>query len=64
MSTPDQIPCPTCQVSIKWSDKFPYRPFCSLRCQQMDFGDWADERYRVAGESAVAENFLDDEEQH
>jgi endogenous inhibitor of DNA gyrase (YacG/DUF329 family) len=24
-------------------------PFCSDRCRLMDLGNWADERYRIAG---------------
>jgi endogenous inhibitor of DNA gyrase (YacG/DUF329 family) len=28
----------------------PYRPFCSERCKNMDFGAWADEGFRVAAD--------------
>lgn len=26
-----------------------YRPFCSERCKLIDLGNWALERYRIAG---------------
>jgi uncharacterized protein len=28
----------------------PYRPFCSQRCKNNDFGAWASERYSVASQ--------------
>lgn len=42
--------CPTCGQPAKWEDN-PYRPFCSERCKPIDFGRWANEEYRVPGES-------------
>ncbi len=36
-------PCPICRAPA--DPKF--RPFCSLRCQQVDLGRWFSERYRV-----------------
>jgi uncharacterized protein len=29
-----------------------YRPFCSERCQLLDFGAWADEQFALPAESA------------
>lgn len=43
--------CPTCKKIIEWNAKFPHRPFCSMRCKQLDFGDWASERFQISGES-------------
>jgi endogenous inhibitor of DNA gyrase (YacG/DUF329 family) len=40
--------CPTCGKPVEWRDN-PWRPFCSERCQLIDFGRWADEEYRVPG---------------
>ena len=45
-----ELKCPSCSTKIYWSKDFPYRPFCSKRCQQVDFGDWAFEKNRVAGD--------------
>ncbi len=47
------VQCPNCKTSIEWSDKQPHRPFCSQRCQKIDFGDWATESYSIAGEPAL-----------
>lgn len=29
----------------------PFRPFCSERCKQLDFGAWANESFRLADDS-------------
>lgn len=44
------VPCPTCKKSMQWSSDNPYRPFCSKRCQLIDFGAWANEEHSIAGE--------------
>lgn len=44
------VPCPTCRKPVKWSPENRFRPFCSERCRLIDFGAWADERYKIAGE--------------
>jgi endogenous inhibitor of DNA gyrase (YacG/DUF329 family) len=41
--------CPICRQPIQWEGN-PQRPFCSERCQLLDLGAWASERYRVPGE--------------
>ena len=45
------VKCPTCGRVIVWEDE-PTRPFCSERCQLLDFGAWADEEFRVPVEGA------------
>ena len=45
-----EIDCPTCRKKVQWNDDFPQRPFCSVRCKQIDFGDWANETHSIAGE--------------
>jgi endogenous inhibitor of DNA gyrase (YacG/DUF329 family) len=42
-----EIPCPNCRKLVVWSEASPFRPFCSKRCQMVDFGDWASERHRI-----------------
>ncbi|WED21391.1 DNA gyrase inhibitor YacG [Vibrio sp. JC009] len=49
MSKPTIVKCPTCQKEVEWSEKSPYRPFCSKKCQMIDFGDWADEENLIPG---------------
>ncbi|MEW6248350.1 MAG: DNA gyrase inhibitor YacG [Nitrospirota bacterium] len=40
--------CPICRKTTTWEGN-PWRPFCSERCQLIDLGAWAAERYRVPG---------------
>ena len=42
------VRCPRCGGASLYAPGNPYRPFCSQRCQQLDLGDWASERFRVA----------------
>ncbi len=42
--------CPLCRKPVIVEGN-PHRPFCSERCQLLDLGSWAAERYRVPVES-------------
>ena len=46
---PTKVSCPTCQKNVVWNEESPYRPFCSKRCQQIDFGEWASESFSIPG---------------
>ncbi|MDM3871766.1 DNA gyrase inhibitor YacG [Porticoccus sp. W117] len=63
MSNAPEISCPTCRKSIVWGDDYPHRPFCSARCKQIDFGDWANEAHSIPGEPVMDAELLD-ETQH
>lgn len=39
--------CPSCKKEIEYSDKNPFRPFCSERCKILDLGDWAMEKHAI-----------------
>ena len=41
------IDCPTCNKKVEWTEQNKYRPFCSLRCKQIDLGAWAEEKYVI-----------------
>lgn len=41
------VACPTCKGPSRYAPDNPYRPFCCERCQGVDFGAWASERFRV-----------------
>lgn len=56
------VECPHCKKKVIWSES-PWRPFCSERCRLIDLGDWASEKYKIAGEKVSSEN-LPDEESH
>jgi endogenous inhibitor of DNA gyrase (YacG/DUF329 family) len=41
------VKCPGCGGPSVYAADNPYRPFCSARCKNNDFGAWASERYSV-----------------
>jgi endogenous inhibitor of DNA gyrase (YacG/DUF329 family) len=41
------VRCPGCGGDSRYSAENPWRPFCSERCKNHDFGAWATESYRV-----------------
>lgn len=43
-----RVRCPACAAETAYDPGNPWRPFCSRRCRELDFGAWASERYRVA----------------
>lgn len=43
------VDCPTCGKKVEWTEQSKYRPFCSLRCKQIDLGAWAEEKYVIPG---------------
>ena len=51
MNAPKELNCPTCKKVIYWTEAFPYRPFCSHRCQLIDLGEWASEGYAIPASS-------------
>ncbi len=50
-----EVKCPTCRQPTQYATDNPYRPFCSERCQILDLGAWADEKYRVPVNGSVSE---------
>jgi endogenous inhibitor of DNA gyrase (YacG/DUF329 family) len=53
------VNCPTCGKKVTWTEQNEYRPFCSLRCKQIDLGAWAEEKYVIPG-AAPEEDVEDD----
>jgi endogenous inhibitor of DNA gyrase (YacG/DUF329 family) len=52
-----RVRCPTCRREVAWKGN-PLRPFCSERCKLLDLAAWAEERYRIPGESVSQEPAL------
>ena len=48
---PREVTCPNCKGLSIYSSDNPYRPFCSQRCKNSDFGAWASEEHRLPDES-------------
>lgn len=49
------VKCPQCGGHAIFASTNAYRPFCSERCKNIDFGAWASEAFR-----APVETLLDD----
>lgn len=49
------VRCPTCDRPVEWSEKFPWRPFCSERCKLIDLGAWAAGKHAIPGEAVETE---------
>lgn len=47
------VRCPSCGGDSVYALSNPARPFCSERCQNMDFGAWASESFRVSAPAAT-----------
>lgn len=47
------MPCPTCNRPVEWSEKSPWRPFCTERCKLIDLGAWAAEKRGIAADEDV-----------
>ena len=45
------VKCPICKKPVEWSEKNPWRPFCSERCKLIDLGEWASDAYVIHGNS-------------
>jgi len=55
-STERRVPCPTCKRPVVYSERNPWRPFCSERCRSADLGAWASERFRVPAAAPTDED--------
>ena len=42
-----EVFCPTCSMGVTWDKSSLYRPFCSIRCKQIDFFEWATEGFKI-----------------
>jgi endogenous inhibitor of DNA gyrase (YacG/DUF329 family) len=45
------VRCPACGGDSLYGPENRYRPFCCVRCKNMDLGAWASESFRVPDES-------------
>ena len=48
---PRIVRCPGCSGDSIYAPTNPFRPFCSERCKNMDFGAWASENFRMPSEA-------------
>lgn len=53
------VNCPTCGKKVEYEGN-EFRPFCSERCQLLDFGAWADEQFSLpVEETSMSEEDLE-----
>ena len=59
---PRVIRCPGCGGPSVYAATNEFRPFCSARCKNNDFGAWASENYSVAANPDPSDaDVLDDD---
>jgi uncharacterized protein len=49
--SPKIVSCPHCGGDSIFENSNAYRPFCSERCKNMDFGTWANESFRMPADA-------------
>jgi endogenous inhibitor of DNA gyrase (YacG/DUF329 family) len=54
------VRCPTCSGDSVYAPSNPFRPFCSERCKNNDFGAWASESFRVPAEAPPEDGVFGD----
>lgn len=50
-TSPKIVTCPSCGGDSVYAASNPFRPFCSERCKNIDFGAWASENFRMPSEA-------------
>jgi uncharacterized protein len=50
------VTCPGCRGDSLYAPENPFRPFCSERCKNADFGAWASESYRLDAKPPAPED--------
>jgi uncharacterized protein len=57
---PKLVSCPACKGDSIYAASNPYRPFCSERCKNLDFGAWASESFRMPADAPPDDAFYGD----
>ncbi|WP_226810205.1 DNA gyrase inhibitor YacG [Candidatus Vallotia lariciata] len=50
------VNCPTWGRGVEGKTENQFRPFCSERCKQIDFGAWAIGKYKISGSDQLADH--------
>ncbi|MCE0493382.1 DNA gyrase inhibitor YacG [Vibrio salinus] len=58
------VKCPQCGASVEWTENSPFRPFCSKKCQMIDFGTWANEENSIPGAPDLSDSDRWSEDEH
>ena len=57
---PKMVVCPECKGDSVYAPSNPYRPFCSQRCKNIDFGAWASEGFRMSADTPLEDESYGD----
>ena len=57
MSKSILVNCPSCRRKVEWISYNNERPFCSKRCKNNDFIDWANEDKSINGNAIYDDIF-------
>ena len=55
---PKLVVCPGCASDSVYAASNPFRPFCSARCKNIDFGAWASEGFRLPADAPPEDDDL------
>ncbi|MCB0341022.1 MAG: DNA gyrase inhibitor YacG [Pseudobdellovibrionaceae bacterium] len=55
------VKCPQCGKDTEYGPENKYRPFCSERCQLIDLGEWAEEKYLIPAEEGPSRADVNEE---
>jgi uncharacterized protein len=59
-NTARMVVCPACAKDSLYGPQNRFRPFCSERCKNHDFGAWASEAFRMSTVSPPDDQILGD----
>jgi endogenous inhibitor of DNA gyrase (YacG/DUF329 family) len=48
---------------VRWTEEEKFRPFCSRKCQLLDFGAWANGDYGIPAESMESDTEIDEDDE-
>ena len=52
------VKCPSCGDQFYYYDG-EFRPFCSERCKNIDFGHWLNETYSIAAQTPLSDEAIE-----
>ena len=53
------VVCPECKGDSVYAPSNPFRPFCSQRCKNIDFGAWASEQFCMPADAPIDDKIDD-----
>ena len=60
LDQPKLVTCPTCGGDSIYAPSNEFRPFCSVRCKNIDLGAWASETFRMGTQTPSEDLITDD----